>query len=646
MTARYLRARIVCGFVAVAAVVVNAAILQAPVSAADPLGALECLASPQIFMTKPDKVMDLDLHHEPESGGASWAGRQAIGSGWDGTVKVGPDGWVYLFMPTGDVRRYHWLGNSWADAGEVIQTGWTYWGTVASRNKMTVDKRGDFYGIAADNALHLYRYDAVAKTWSDRVLANDWGGRFDFVVAAGPGVVYAREVNGDLYRAQYDTVSQRLSTLVKVGVGWQSATDITSPGGDVLYMVEGGNQALRWYRYLGDQKWTPDSGHNVGGGIPADWQLEFQPDGCKLTPDGTPTRPTVTKVPKAAASLTYTAAKRLYYSYVDNDGNMVNAQAEDVSGTKPIGFSGVPGFTGLTGVPSAVDLADGRVRLVGLGQDAETRSSTQIGSPAGNWAAPVSVGGFTTGPVAVGRAGGVVYGYGVDAKGCLWRAYQRTATAELGPWELDGCDGYAQVAPTVMTSGSQITVTLLKTTGTYSRFAHSHPLQAAVTVSLGGSGFTGPASTIINGAGKVQTFARDTDGQVYTQIGSPRPGQQPTPWTAIPGLTVAGPPSAVLSPTGTIEIVARGTDNRIYNTGQQASGSPAYRPWREITDGNEVSSTDPTAVALPDKGMWVIAFRNEADVPKLRRTDPSTPTRQANGENAPIFVDVPVQAAR
>ncbi|MFE5501274.1 tachylectin-related carbohydrate-binding protein [Amycolatopsis japonica] len=639
-------ARISRGIAAVAAVVMSGSLLYVPVAVAEPLGALECAPSPQQFVTKGDGVLELDRDQEPESGGGMWAGRRQIGTGWTGNTRVGPAGWVYSFTPEGEVRRFRWLNGEWVNGGayEVIGTGWNDWGSPAYRNRMTIDSLGDFYGLAEDGSLRMYRYDSTARTWADRVLLGPdlRRARFDLITASGPGVIYARETDGDLFRFQYDAVSRRLTASDRIGVGWQSATDITSPGGDLLYMSESSNGALRWYRYLGDEKWTPDSGHNVGGGITGDQQLEFQPDGCWLTPDGRPARPTVTPSPNAAASLLYTSAKRLHYSYVASDGRMANAQAADLSGNVPISFSVVPGFDGVTGIPGAGEYADGRVQLVGLGRNSEAKSSTQT-SPTGAWTAPGSIGGFMTGPVALVRTGtGVVYGYGVDDKGCLWRAAQTAVNTELGPWRVVDCRDYAPVAPSIAAKAARWSVIVPTKSGEYFSFVQTAQLFYP-PASLGGSGFSGSASTIVNGGGKFQVFARGADGQIYTQVetddGGVFPGY-PKTWTVVPGLTAAGAPSAVLSPAGTIEIVARGTDGYVYNTGERAAGTGTYRAWRDITGGAEKSLTDPAAVALPDQNLWVVGYGAEDGVPKLRKA--AIPTVNRSEEIFPAFVDLPV----
>jgi hypothetical protein len=370
--------------------------------------------------------------------------------------------------------------------------------------------------------------------------------------------------------------------------------------------------------------------------------LEIAPDGCKVTPDGNPVRPQVPAQPNAAASLLYTSAGRLHYSYVDGEGRMVNAQATDLSGNTPIGFSVIPLFRGVTGTPTAAESADGRVQLLGLGTDAETRSSKQT-SPTGAWSPVISVGGFSTGPASLLRLhDGLLLGYTVDGGGCLWWTAERLLNAELRPWRESGCSDLAPLPPTfVRGEGKTTYLTMLRRSGVYQTAVARDGVCCTSTL-LGGSGFSGAAATVVDGAGRLRVFARGADGQIYTQAETAT--GFPLVWTAIPGLTAAGSPSATVAPNGSIEIVARGADGYVYNTGQAAPGSSAFRAWRDITDHTQQSSTDPTVVSLPDQNLWVVAFRNEDDVPKLRKALPPA-GRASSGEQHIEFVDLPVQPA-
>lgn len=147
-------------------------------------------------------------------------------------------------------------------------------------------------------------------------------------------------------------------------------------------------------------------------------------------------------------------------------------------------------------------------------------------------------------------------------------------------------------------------------------------------------------SAVVMPDNTVQLFATGVDGVVQTQreTSTGFPGT----WTPISGVTASGRPSAVMAPDGTLQIVVRANDGYVYYTGQAAPGSPAFNPWQEITNYSEQSSTDPTALAVPESNTWVIAYRTDLEVPRLRRHQPSAPGSAATSTSGGTFVDIPM----
>jgi hypothetical protein len=129
----------------------------------------------------------------------------------------------------------------------------------------------------------------------------------------------------------------------------------------------------------------------------------------------------------------------------------------------------------------------------------------------------------------------------------------------------------------------------------------------------------------------LQLFATDTTGTVQSQRQTA--AGFPATWTPIPGLTAAGNPSAIMSPEGTLQIVARGTDGYAHYAAQAAPGSGTFIPWRQVTD--EQTSTDATALAVPDHNTWVVAYLNDISAPKLHRYQPAT-ARSATFAEIPL----------
>lgn len=92
-----------------------------------------------------------------------------------------------------------------------------------------------------------------------------------------------------------------------------------------------------------------------------------------------------------------------------------------------------------------------------------------------------------------------------------------------------------------------------------------------------------------------------------------------------------------MAPNGTLQLAVRADDGYSYFTGQVTPGSSEYTLWQEITGYVDQTSTDPTAVAVPDENTWAIAYRNDLDTPKLRKYELPA------ARSAVPFVDVPLK---
>ncbi|WP_406631449.1 tachylectin-related carbohydrate-binding protein [Amycolatopsis sp. WGS_07] len=216
-----------------------------------PALSIACTGSVSIFAVKDDLV--LYNHPDPVAGGAMSPNQSVIGNGgWSGFARVlaGPNGVIYGIRPNGDVYRYQWTGTGWSDnSREVIATGWWGWNDPATRPKLTVDARGDFYSTGSDGILWRMTYTESTKTWNTVKVDTGWDS-YDLITAAGDGVLYARTRDGQLYRYAYDHAAGRWAQHKKLvgNGGWGIYQTLSSPGGDVLYGVTAGGD-LRWYRY-------------------------------------------------------------------------------------------------------------------------------------------------------------------------------------------------------------------------------------------------------------------------------------------------------------------------------------------------------------------------------------------------------------
>ncbi|RKT54493.1 tachylectin-related carbohydrate-binding protein [Saccharothrix australiensis] len=631
-------------FTLLSVLVMASSLMSVGTATADPVTAqaVTCRSDVPFFLADVYNGLTLTRHSEPETGveAGAWSTGQGIGVGWDGNLFAGPDGLVYHVTPGKELYRYRWTASGWADGGRPQQLpglGLQFAGGAAGRNRIAVDELGDFYYFELGRGLTWARFDEATRTWNTRLIDGGakWTlARYDMLIAAGPGVLYARESQvGNLFRFQYDAASERwIEHAHQVGAGgWDRFTDAAGVGGDIFYVLES-NNTLKWYRYA-NGGFVTGSGRTVGSTWRADLRIEATSDSCKAIPNGLPTRPVVPAVPHAPANLLVAADGRLDYSYVDESNRTVNAQVTDLTGGAPFGFAAIPGNLGVTGTPAAVDGPDDRVRLLALGLDGDLRSNRQVASN-GAWGPTAHVGGFAAGSPALIRAGDEFNAFAVDDAGCLWRRAFRNENERLGWWH-QGCHDLAPQALTTVRAGDTWHLTARTRSGSYL----TSVLNGAWTT-LPGTGFTGRASVVVDGSGLRRLFARAADGTVRT-LAETSPNAFGS-WTVIPGITAAGDPSALLAPNGLYEVVVRGTDGYVHNTGQLSIGSSGWRPWREITDYAEQSSTDPTAVAVPARNAWVVAFRDLNDAPRLRRAQ--------SGAHAALggagFVDLPLTAAR
>ncbi|WP_188317005.1 tachylectin-related carbohydrate-binding protein [Solihabitans fulvus] len=631
------------------------------VAAADPVDTVDCHSNVSVFLSEAP-AGDLWLYHhlDPENGTFNWDQKQQIGNGWTGRTIAGPNGYVYSITDnaTGDLRRLHWTGSAWDtyDAAgtqyQVIGQWWNGWTSPQFRNRVAVDANGDFYTDESDGNLYWQHYDEASKTWTRRLVDTGWGG-YDHIVAAGPGILYARTPSGDLFRYVYDAGSQRwLQKKKPSGQGWNMFTQIFSPGGDILYGRGTSDAKLLWYRYqMNADKWitaNDGTGKVVGYGWNTELDVTADPGACKLSTALTPARPAVTAQPHASNTLLRSSNGYLQWAYTNANGRPTYAEIRDITSVTRSNFAAVPGTTLVTGPPALGENADGRIQELAQGtNNAEFYSNTQS-TPGNAWAGDTTLGGFMVSPPTLARSSdSTLTAFAVDAQGQLWTRQQATKNGPLLPWLPQPSKNITANQLTVAASGNNLRVVALHTDGVFRTATVTQGMVGAWT-DISGLAGTGTASAVVMPDSTLQVFARGTDNQIYTkrETSTGFPGA----WTVIPGITAAGSPSATLGPDGALHVGVRASDNYIYTTGQQAPGAAAYSAWQEITDKTTLTSTDPTLVAMPDASTWVVAFRSDLDVPKLRRNQPAAPAaatpRSQSTAQAPrsTFVDVPLNA--
>ena len=195
-----------------------------------------------------------------------------VGNGWNRFVKVfsGGDGVIYGIEPNGNLYWYRHLGRAdgslrWTDGnGRNVGNGWNRFVQVFSGGD------GVIYGIEPSGDLYWYRHLGRADgslRWTDgngRNVGNGWN-RFVKVFSGGDGVIYGIEPNGNLY--WYRHLGRADGSLRwtdgngrNVGNGWNRFVTVVSAAGDgVIYGIEP-NGDLYWYRHLGradgSLRWT------------------------------------------------------------------------------------------------------------------------------------------------------------------------------------------------------------------------------------------------------------------------------------------------------------------------------------------------------------------------------------------------------
>ncbi|MEV6908245.1 tachylectin-related carbohydrate-binding protein [Amycolatopsis sp. NPDC051071] len=602
---------------------------------------ITCRANAGVFYTKPDTVLELDRHNEPETGANSWTGRATIGNTWFGKTLAGPDGRMYLIADNGDVTRQRRLATGWENggAGQVIATGW-YGVTLASqRNRITVDSNGDFFW-SHDGILAWLHYDEATKVWTDRLIDTGWTtARYDLIVGAGAGVFYARTPAGALHRFQYDAASQRwieYGTVVSTN-GWQYNSQVAAAGGDIIYAIDKNNGQVKWHRYLGGGAWTP--GPKIIGTVGADWQLAVTTDDCKLNNNNQPTRPTVPTRPNAATNIIEGAAGRVQYFYTDDFGRLIHGR-QRTEDTGIVEYTTVPGYQQYVGTPSAARAADDTLRVAALGKDSDTRTSIQAPNST-SWASAAGAGGWTPGPAVSAQRKGIISLFATDAGGKLWVRDQDPGSKQFLPWRVLQASGLSSDV-TAVAHADGIDLLVRTTLGAYTKSSYVDGVLGP-WITVPGTGWTNPAAAVANPDNNLQAFAVQPDGSVVTQRET-ADGFTGT-WKVLPGVVASGTPAVAMDAGGIVHVAVRANDGYVYQTEQQAPASGAYRTWERLADSRTGASyqtaTDPSMVSRAAGGV-VATFRDLDGISYIYASAPPAAAARSLGTPRSVFTGGPV----
>ncbi|WP_177221533.1 tachylectin-related carbohydrate-binding protein [Lentzea xinjiangensis] len=574
---------------------------------------LRCDSSVTMFASLADGQFRKYQHDEPENGSRMRPGADAIGGGWNMLWFTGTGGNVYQVLSTGNLHRFHWNGTTW-DRFPPNNEGWSEkiaegWDPNLSQNKVTVDKRGDFYKINANGDITWERYENGA--WEKRILETGAPERYDSIFAAGDGVFFVRDpqADGQLYRYEYDSDSQRWierKRYVNGGNGANSNRQYFSAGGDIFYGVEprdGLDGFLWWYRF---DKETGSLKPRVlvDTGIPTGMRWSAITNTCELLGTPEPTRPVVPQrlnQPSVAVEVN----KRMSFFYVNPNGGLTVAKQRNDGDREILDFTTMPDHQRFTGSPAVAVRQDGRIEAVAnSSEDAEVRGHLQA-EAGGLWPSKaLRHGGWMAGdPVIVAGANNVSSMFSIDVNGALWRRTGARANDGFMPWVKVGGTGIPKHDFTVVRRGADFEIV--------ARFADGAVKAAKITNELGawrtvGDGAVGKPAVVSHlRDGELQVYVRRADGKIYTKRETGT--SFPAAWSPVGDFVAAGAPAAVLTGRDIVELAVRGTDDFVYQTGQVAPGESGYRTWK-IEKGPYETLVDPTASLLPD-GSFTIHWR-------------------------------------
>lgn len=169
----------------------------------------------------------------------------------------------------------HWNSTfDWGtNTGNKVGTGWTF-------HQILNDGDGHLYAITDNGDLLWYNHNGFHEgtfNWaqaSGAVVGNGWKNGYRAAFAAGKGVIYLINDNGDLLwfmHQGYKDGSMRWhpSSGKVVGTGWNNYYAVFSGGNGVLYMIDK-NGDMFWYKHAGiadgTMSWYGGATNKVGNG--------------------------------------------------------------------------------------------------------------------------------------------------------------------------------------------------------------------------------------------------------------------------------------------------------------------------------------------------------------------------------------------
>ncbi|WP_430781688.1 phosphodiester glycosidase family protein [Actinoplanes sp. G11-F43] len=258
----------------------------------------DCSASANIFAVNPDGTMLIYGLKQPSILTPTWEyvnGKNPVGFGWNqfGKILAGPRNQVFG-INAGGLFHYVWNGEgvAWTKTKDTIGAQFAPYALPEWKDKITVDRAGDFYRVDGSGNLIRSRLDATTLTWTlEESIDTGWD-QYDKVIAADAGVLYARaKSDGKLYRYHYDTTTRSWVTKgFQAGAGWQQfQSGVFSAGGNTLFGIvpDGATNEghLLQYRHREWNNAWAITANKIGNGWQDFADVAAAPDACRLTAD-------------------------------------------------------------------------------------------------------------------------------------------------------------------------------------------------------------------------------------------------------------------------------------------------------------------------------------------------------------------------
>lgn len=229
-------------------------------------------------------------HMAPKNGAFTWGQSYQIGAGWQGRVLAGPSGWMFSITTGGELRLLHYNGAIWDSLNGseylVIGQGWNYT-SASTRYRISVDEDGVLWTLEPNGNLKAWYYNFATRQWAVLGALIDTGlTQYNAIIATSRGVVYMRTAAGAVWRYHIDfwtnpnTPAWKKPTA-QIGTGWQNFKNMSSPGGEVFYVVNNNSGNLLWTMYNPVTKaWTSASGKVIGYGWGGEQDIVVQSNAC------------------------------------------------------------------------------------------------------------------------------------------------------------------------------------------------------------------------------------------------------------------------------------------------------------------------------------------------------------------------------